>query len=510
MKPVLQLKLGQSLTMTPQLQQAIRLLQLSTLELQQEIQQVLESNMMLERVEDGDGPDDDQLRLSAEDLQRLHQTSNEVTDFSAPAEHEAEANDWQDDRIPDGLAVDSEWDDVYQTGSNTSSGNSSEDDDFNFDNRNAAAETLQGHLHWQLNLTSMSDRDRIVAHAIIDAITPNGFLDASIEDIFEGLLDQWQGDDLAMNADPIELDEVVAVLHRIQQFDPPGIAARDLRECLLIQLNQMSDRTPWWLDAKLVVSEYLDLLAAHDYKQLIRKSGIRENTLKKVIELIQTLDPRPGARIEMEKTEYITPDVYVNKKKNHWVVSLNPEIVPRLRINAEYSSMIKRADTSADNTFLRDHLQEARWFLKSLESRNETLMKVATAIVDHQRGFFEYGEAAMKPLVLAEIADIVGMHESTVSRVTTHKYMHTPNGVFELKFFFSSHVSTAGGGECSSTAVRTMIKKMISEESPGKPLSDNIIAETLNKQGVNVARRTVAKYRESLNIPPSSERKRLS
>ncbi len=514
MKQSLQLKIGQSLTMTPQLQQAIKLLQLSTLDLQQEIQQALESNPMLEMMEDGEAPDDDLPRISEEDIARLHQTSNEVTDFSAPEQHTEARDEWQEDNIPDELPVDSQWDDVYQTsGSNTSSGQG-EDDDYSFESRNAAAETLQDHLQWQLNLTPMTDRDRIIAMAIIDAIAPTGFLDCNIQEIFEGLEAQWAGMadniDTDLDTDPVELDEVMAVLHRVQQFDPPGVAAHDLRECLLIQLNQLHEDTPWLIDAKLVVADYLDLLAAHDYKQLMRKSDIRENTLKKVIELIQSLNPQPGARIEADKTEYVVPDVYVTKKRNRWVVELNPEIAPRLRINADYASLVRRADSSADNAFLRDHLQEARWFLKSLESRNETLMKVATAIVEHQRGFLDYGEEAMKPLVLADIAEVVGMHESTISRVTTQKYMHTPQGVFELKYFFSSHVGTAGGGECSSTAVRTMIRKLITDENPGKPLSDNAIADMLDKQGINVARRTVAKYRESLNIPPSNERKRLT
>jgi RNA polymerase sigma-54 factor len=514
MKQSLQLKFGQSLTMTPQLQQAIKLLQLSTLDLQQEIQQVLDSNPMLEMVEEGDAPGDDLPRISEADLVRLHQTSNEVTDFSAPEPATEARDEWQDDYIPDELPVDSQWDDVYQTaGNSTGSGNQGDDGDYNFESRNAATETLQDHLRWQLNLTPMSDRDRIIAMAIIDAITPSGFLDCNIDDIFAGLLDQWAGMaanmDTDLDTDMIELDEVMAVLHRVQQFDPPGVAAHDLRECLLIQLNQMHEDTPWLIDTKLVVSDYLDLLAAHDYKQLIRKSDVRENTLKKVIELIQSLNPRPGAGIETDKTEYVTPDVYVSKKRNRWVVELNPDIAPRLRINTDYASLVRRADSSADNTFLRDHLQEARWFLKSLESRNETLMKVATAIIEHQRGFLDYGEEAMKPLVLAEIAEVVGMHESTISRVTTQKYMHTPQGVFELKYFFSSHVGTAAGGECSSTAVRTMIKKLIAEENARKPLSDNALADLLDQQGINVARRTVAKYRESLHIPPSNERKRL-
>ena len=466
---------------------------------------------MLEMMEEGEAPDDDLPRISEEDLVRLHQTSNEVTDFSEPEQRSESVDDWQEGHIPDELPVDSQWDDVYQAGASNTSGQGG-DDDYSFDSRNASAETLQDHLQWQLNLTPMTDRDRIIAMSVIDAIAPSGFLDSSIEDIYQGLAAQWEAMEVAsdLDADALELDEVMAVLHRVQQFDPPGVAAHDLRECLLIQLNQLHEDTPWLLDAKLVVSEYLDLLAAHDYKLLMRKSDIRENTLKKVIELIQSLNPQPGSHIEAEKTEYVVPDVYVSKKRSRWVVELNPDIAPRLRINADYAALVRRADTSADNTFLRDHLQEARWFLKSLESRNETLMKVATAIVEHQRGFLDYGEEAMKPLVLANIAETVGMHESTISRVTNQKYMHTPQGVFELKYFFSSHVGTASGGECSSTAVRTMIKKLITEESARKPLSDSAIADLLDQQGINVARRTVAKYRESLNIPPSNERKRLS
>ncbi len=500
MKPSIQLKLGQSLAMTPQLQQAIKLLQLSSLELQQEIQQVLESNPMLELEDDVDAF----VELRDESLR-------DTTDFSEPDHYTETEDSWQDEHIPEQLPVDSQWDDVYQTGSSSSSGSAGDDDDYNFESHNSAAETLQDHLLWQLNLTPMSDRDRVIALAIIDAVSPSGFLDVSAEDIFQGLLAQWEmlDADVAQEVDVLELDEVLAVLHRVQQFDPPGVAAHDLRECLLIQLNQLHEDTPWLLDAKLVVSDYLDLLAARDYKLLMRKSDIRENTLKKAIALIQSLNPQPGTSIDSGKTEYVVPDVYVSKKKSRWVVELNPDIAPRLRINADYASLVRRADSSADNTFLRDHLQEARWFLKSLESRNETLMKVATAIVEYQRGFLEYGEEAMKPLVLASIAETVGMHESTVSRVTNQKYMHTPQGLFELKYFFSSHVSTAGGGECSSTAVRTMIRKLISEENTRKPLSDSTIVSLLKQQGVNVARRTVAKYREALNIPPSNERKQL-
>jgi RNA polymerase sigma-54 factor len=500
MKPTLQLRQGQSLAMTPQLQQAIKLLQLSTLELQLEIQQTLESNPMLEMLEEGESAEDDLPVISEEDLARLRETSNEVIDFSAPEQATESVDEWQDEYLPEELPVDSQWGDVYET---STSPTSAADDDYSFDSRNAATETLQEHLLWQLNLTPMTDRDRIIALAIVDAVAPSGFLEISAEDIYQGLLEQWQDEDV------LECDEVLAVLHRVQQFDPPGVAAHDLRECLLIQLNQLHEDTPWLLDAKLIVSDYLDLLAARDYKQLMKKSEIRENTLKKAMELIRSLKPQPGAYIEAEKTEYVVPDVYVTRKRSRWVVELNPEIAPRLRVNADYAALVRRADSSADNAFLRDCLQEARWFLKSLVSRNETLMKVATAIVEYQRGFLEYGTEAMKPMVLANIAETVGLHESTISRVVNQKYMHTPSGVFELKYFFSSHVGTAGGGECSSTAVRTMIKNLISAENVSKPLSDSAIVTLLEKQGINVARRTVAKYRESLNIASSSERKRL-
>lgn len=501
MKPTLQLRQGQSLAMTPQLQQAIKLLQLSTLELQLEIQQTLESNPMLEMLEEGESAEDDLPVISEEDLARLRETSNEVIDFSAPEQATESVDEWQDEYLPEELPVDSQWGDVYET---STSPTSAADDDYSFDSRNAATETLQEHLLWQLNLTPMTDRDRIIALAIVDAVAPSGFLEISAEDIYQGLLEQWQDEDV------LECDEVLAVLHRVQQFDPPGVAAHDLRECLLIQLNQLHEDTPWLLDAKLIVSDYLNLLAARDYKQLMKKSEIRENTLKKAMELIRSLKPQPGAYIEAEKTEYVVPDVYVTRKRSRWVVELNPEIAPRLRVNADYAALVRRADSSADNAFLRDCLQEARWFLKSLVSRNETLMKVATAIVEYQRGFLEYGTEAMKPMVLANIAETVGLHESTISRVVNQKYMHTPSGVFELKYFFSSHVGTVGGGECSSTAVRTMIKNLIAGENTRKPLSDSALVGLLEQQGVNVARRTVAKYREALNIPPSNERKRLS
>ncbi|CAH0993332.1 RNA polymerase sigma-54 factor [Sinobacterium norvegicum] len=498
MKQSLQLKMGQQLTMTPQLQQAIRLLQLSTLDLQQEIQQALDSNPMLEVTEE-------EHNASPENnLEALNHTTEgpaqiETASPETPADAAQSDIDWSNpDNIPKELPVDTQWDDVYQnTGGSAGPGG----EDFDIDSRNSQAEGLHEHLLWQLNLTPMSDTDRVIGLAVIDAIEPSGFMSLSAEEIHQGFEDDHQLD--------IELDEVMAVLHRIQQFDPPGVGSQDLRECLLIQLNQLPESTPWLSDTKKVVEHYLPLLGNKDFNQLMRRARIKEAPLKAVISLIQSLNPRPGDDLEANSAEYIVPDVYVRKVDEHWRVELNPDIAPRIRINNDYASLIKRADNSSDNTFLKDNLQEARWFLKSLQSRNETLMKVASKIVEMQQGFLDYGDEAMKPMVLLDIADAVEMHESTISRVTTQKYMHTPRGIFELKYFFSSHVSTESGGECSSTAIRAIIKKLVAAENPRKPLSDNAMTKLLAEQGIKVARRTIAKYRESMMIPPSNERKQL-
>ncbi len=496
MKQSLQLKLGQQLTMTPQLQQANKLLQLSTLDLQQEIQSALDSNPMLEIGDDSE--DEPPILPTAELTVSLngHDTTPTTTDSTSPEE----SSDWQyDTDIPEDLPVDTRWEDIYQTSSSSSSGSGGDDSDFDFDARNTAAESLQDHLQWQLNLTRMSDNDRMIATAIIDAIDNNGRLTISPEEILEGMPSESD----------TELDEIMAVLHRIQQFDPPGVGGRDLRECLLIQLNQFPADTLWLREAKLVVDKHIQLLGSRDYVQLMRRTRLRENELRDVLQLIQTLNPNPGAMIAGSQAEYVVPDVFVRKIRGRWTVELNPEIAPRLRINADYAALVRRADSGSDKSYLRDNLQEARWFLKSLQSRNETLLKVSTKIVEHQRGFFEYGEEAMKPLVLHDIAEAVGMHESTISRVTTQKYMHTPRGIFELKYFFSSHVATESGGECSSTAIRALIRKLIAAENARKPLSDSRITELLGDQGIVVARRTIAKYREAMMIPPSNERKRL-
>ncbi len=495
MKPSLVLKMGQQLTMTPQLQQAIKLLQLSTLDLQQEIQEALEANPMLERQEDGDDFDNNDPLADGDELASA--PTQEITFQDAPANAELpDENQWSE-QIPSELPVDTAWEDIYQT--SASSLPSNDDDEWDFTARTSAGESLQSHLLWQLNLAPMSDKDRLIAMTLIDAINNDGYLEETLEELLESFDPELD----------IELDEIEAVLHRIQQFEPAGIGARDLRECLLLQLRQLPPSTPWLKETQRLVSDHLDLLGSRDYSQIMRRMKLREEELKPAIDLIQRLNPRPGSQIESSEPEYVVPDVIVRKDSGRWLVELNQEAMPRLRVNPQYAGMVKRADSSSDNTFMRNQLQEARWFIKSLQSRNETLMKVATQIVEHQRGFLEYGEEAMKPLVLHDIAEAVGMHESTISRVTTQKFMHTPRGIFELKYFFSSHVSTAEGGECSSTAIRAIIKKLVAAENAKKPLSDSKIAGLLEAQGIQVARRTVAKYRESLGIAPSSERKRL-
>ncbi|MEP5764810.1 MAG: RNA polymerase factor sigma-54 [Halieaceae bacterium] len=497
MKQSLQLKLGQQLVMTPQLQQAIKLLQLSTLDLQQEIQEALDSNPMLEAQDGSEAEVPESAEPSSENNTEQALSAAESISPGNDSSDTTEISDLNGN-IPDELPVDTQWEDVYQAPV-SSAASYGGDNDSDFESRNSSEETLQEHLHWQLNLTRLSDIDRLIALSIIDATDENGRLTQPIEEIWESF-----GADME-----VELDEMMAVLHRLQQFDPPGVCSHDLRECLLVQLQQLAPDTPYLTEARLVVGRYMSLLGNRDYAQLIRRSKIREPELKEVLALIQSLTPNPGQVIGADDTEYIVPDVFVAKRNGAWLVELNPDIAPKLRINADYASLVKRADNSADNTYMRDNLQEARWFLKSLQSRNETLMKVATRIVEHQRGFLEYGEEAMKPLVLHDIAEAVEMHESTISRVTTQKYMHTPRGIFELKYFFSSHVSTAAGGECSSTAIRALIKKLIAAENPQKPLSDSKITNLLEEQGIKVARRTIAKYRESLVIPPSNERKRL-
>lgn len=462
--------------MTPQLQQAIRLLQLSTMELQTEVQEALESNLMLEVDEDANSP-----------------TSSDSADEGGAPERDIVPTD-----IPSELPVDTVWEDIYdavpvQYGAAGING-------AEFEIPRAQSETLTDHLLWQLGLTRMSELDKAIATAVIDGIGEDGYLRVSLEDILKSL-----------STPDLEIDqlEIEAVLHQVQNFDPIGVGARDLCECLSIQLRQCPDDTPWRQVAVTLVRDHLDLLGQRDYAQLMRLLKLQKEELQAVITLIKTLTPRPGDAIQSSQLEYVIPDVFVRNVKGTWRVELNPDAFPRVRVNSQYASLIRRADNSADNNCLKTHLQEARWLIKSLRSRSETLLKVATCIVERQQAFLEFGEEAMKPMVLHDVAEEVSMHESTISRVTTQKYMHTPRGLYELKYFFSSHVFTESGAECSSTAIRALLKKLIAAENGLKPLSDSKLAAILCQQGIRVARRTVAKYRESMAIPSSSERKSL-
>ena len=522
------MKMGQQLAMTPQLQQAIKLLQLSTLELQTEIQTALENNPMLEVSEEDNtdtnaeanaeatppaASDTDAEAQEGSDSKRSEES--EAAQVAEKNERESELEmdsatmefSQEDTNVmPEELPVDSAWDDVYEpaaVSSAPSSGSDGETRDFT-EFHNAGISSIQDHLNAQIQLAPLSERDQYIATTLIDAIDDNGYLLDTVDALLEGL-----NRDLVELDNFIEMDELETVLHMVQNLDPPGCGARDASECMYIQLCQLPENDIN-NSAKQLVLSHLELLASHDFPKLRRLLKINDERLREVISLIRSLNPRPGRQIVRDHDQYIVPDVFVKKIKGVWRVELNPDIAPKLGINSLYAGMVKRADKSDDNNFLRNHLQEARWFIKSLQSRNETLLRVGTAIVERQRSFLEYGEEAMKPLVLRDIAEQLSLHESTISRVTTQKYIHTPRGIFEFKYFFSSHVSTANGGECSATAIRAMIKKYIAAEDATKPLSDSKIASTLVDEGIQVARRTVAKYRESMAIPPSNERKRLN
>ncbi|HDL7314868.1 TPA: RNA polymerase factor sigma-54 [Yersinia enterocolitica] len=476
MKQGLQLKFSQQLAMTPQLQQAIRLLQLSTLELQQEIQLALESNPLLEQTD-------------------LHEEIDAKETIDSESLDTREALEQKD--MPEELPLDATWDEIYTAGTPSGMGNDYSDDELPV-YQGETTQTLQDYLMWQVDLTPFSETDAAIATSIVDAVDETGYLTVPLEDILESMGDE-----------NVALDEVEAVLKRIQHFDPIGVAARNLRECLLVQLSQYDKNTPYLAEARLVISEYLDLLGNHDFRTMIRLSRLKEDTLKEAISLIQSLDPRPGQSINTGESEYVIPDVLVRKDKGHWTVELNADSIPRLKINQQYAAMGSNTRNDSDGQFIRSNLQEAKWLIKSLESRNETLLKVARCIVEQQVAFFENGPEFMKPMVLADIAQAVDMHESTISRVTTQKFLHSPRGIFELKYFFSSHVNTDSGGEASSTAIRALVKKLVAAENPAKPLSDSKLTTLLCEQGIMVARRTVAKYRESLSIPPSNQRKQL-
>jgi RNA polymerase sigma-54 factor len=479
MKPGLQFRLNQQLTLTPQLQQAIRLLQLSQLELEAELRQIAEGNPLLE-FEEEDAPGE----------------TEEESFSAAPAEtptvdHNADDSaDWAETDAPAETPID------FSMGSASGPGTRGEED---FEPQNAAPETLQEHLLWQLNLSPFTSRQRLIGTVIIDALNADGYLAEGLEGVLAAL-----PADLNASA-----DEVEAVRRQLQRFDPTGIASLDLRDCLRVQLEQFDAATPHRELALRIVTGELELLARNDIPKLARKLHASEDDVAAAALLIRSLDPRPGAALDATPVEYVAPDVYAYKEGSRWKVSLNPDCQPRLGLNQHYCSLIAQA-RGEDASWMRGQLQEARWLIKSLESRAETLLKVADAIVRRQSAFLDYGPEAMHPLVLREVAEEVGMHESTISRVTTRKYIHTPRGTFELKYFFSSGVSTEDGGGASATAIQAMIKKLIDAEDTRKPLSDQALAEELNRKGIQVARRTVAKYREALRIPSSSERQRAS
>ena len=480
MKPALQLRVQSQLALTPQLQQAIKLLQLSSVELELELNQALESNPLLDIEEDD--PDEAEIEEFVPPEHTL----------SAPVDASDGAGSETRDETPD-------FDDIpLDLGEDRRDYRASSSDDETLEQQDAEAEDLRDHLLWQLNLTPLSQRDRCIATAIIEAINDDGYLDESNEVICASLADLCA----------VTVEQVEAVRHRLQRFDPLGAASRTLSECLDVQLEALDRDTPGLDKARLLVADCLDMLARNDRTRLCQKLRVNDEELDTVIDLVRSLTPKPGAGYSNGPAEYVAPDAYAHKVNGRWQVSLSPHCQPRLAINEHYASLIARAQRD-DASYLRGQLQEARWLIKSLKTRAETVLKVAQAIVQAQEAFLEFGPEAMRPLVLRDVAEEIEMHESTVSRVTTRKYLHTPRGTFEFKYFFSSGVSTVDGGAASATAIQAMIRKLIDDEKAARPLSDQALAVELNRRGISVARRTVAKYREALNIPSSNDRCRL-
>ena len=466
MKPALQLRLGQSLALTPQLQQAIRLLQLSRMELELELNTALESNPLLDLEEGDDGE---------EALESPEAEAESASD--ADGELDEQPLDLELDRTD------------YRGNANDEDGGEPQD---------AAVEDLRDHLLWQLNLTPMSPRDRAIATAIIEAVDDDGYLTESDDTIRDALASIYV----------IAPEEIESVRHRVQRFDPVGVASRNLRECLAVQLDAFDVQTPGLSLAQLLVADHLDSLARQDRTRLCQRLSVGETEFDAALALIRSLTPKPGGGFEGTGAEYVAPDAYARKVNGRWQVSLAPGCQPRLGINEHYAGLIAKARRE-DANYLKGQLQEARWLIKSLKTRAETMLKVATAIVRAQEAFLEFGPEAMRPLVLKDVADEIGMHESTISRVTTRKFLHTPRGTFEFKYFFSSGVTTVDGGAASATAIQAMIRRLIDEEQAARPLSDQVLASELNRRGINVARRTVAKDREAMNIPSSNDRSRL-
>ncbi|MFC5435931.1 RNA polymerase factor sigma-54 [Rhodanobacter umsongensis] len=487
MKPALQFRLHQQLTLTPQLQQAIRLLQLSQLELEAELRQIAESNPLLEFAEEIE----DEEAIDTAQSESEYPSAESVAATSASEHDHDDVSDWADG----GGVAESPID--FSSSSISSGAGSRNDEDF--EPQNAAPETLQQHLLWQLNLASFNPRQHLIATVLIDALNSAGYLAEGMDAVLAAL-------PANLNA---TIEEIDAVRRRLQGFDPAGVGSLDLRDCLRVQLEQFDPATPQRELALRMVDTELELLARNDIARLARRLRASEDDVTAAAVLIRSLDPRPGAALDATPVEYVAPDVYAVRDGSRWRVSLNADAQPRLGLNQHYCGLIAKA-RGEDASWMRGQLQEARWLIKSLESRAETLLKVADAIVRRQSAFLDYGPEAMHPLVLREVAEEVGMHESTISRVTTRKYLHTPRGTFELKYFFSSGVSTEDGGSASATAIQAMLRKLIEAEDVRKPLSDLAIAEELQRKGIQVARRTVAKYREGLRIPTSSERQRAS
>ncbi|MDR2209648.1 MAG: RNA polymerase factor sigma-54 [Azoarcus sp.] len=485
MKPTLQLKLSQHLTLTPQLQQSIKLLQLSTLELNQEVERVLLENPMIEREEGNESAFSD---FPGTALPPSDTTTPESWSIGGERGNEREPDTFQNG------AADEERVDWSDAGGSTRTRN--EDEDFDFQEVQAASISLREHLDAQVALSPLSNRDRMLVRFIIEALDDDGYLRQELEELFELLPPE-------LEFDP---DDLTIALRHVQQLDPIGVGAHTPQECLSLQLRALP-ASPERDLALVIVEHYLELLAERNFAQIKHVTGCENEVLRMAQALILDLDPHPGLRHSSDETRYVLPDVNVRKIRGRWTAMLNDEAVPKLRINRLYTMLLRQSRGQANA--LSGQLQEARWFIKNIRQRFDTILRVSQAIVDQQRQFFDHGEVAMRPLTLREIADQLELHESTVSRVTTQKYMATPRGVFELKFFFSSHVATDVGGMASSTAIRALIRQIIDAEDKKKPLSDAKIVDLLSEQGIVVARRTIVKYRASLNIPPVSLRKTL-
>lgn len=492
MKQTLQLRMSQHLALTPQLQQSIRLLQLSTLELHQELEQILSDNPLLERMDD---PLDRSVRLLADGA--IGATPSTPTESPSPEAGSADAapsgEGGEGGEGADGGAVaESDWsfDDVART-------SKAPDDDDARPQIEAHDTTLRDHLLEQMRVTVREPRDRALVELIIDALNDNGYLDEPLEEIHARLPGELD----------IELEELQVALTLLQSFEPAGIGARNAAECLAIQIRRMP-KVPLVTRrmALTIVENHLTLFAQRDFNKLRKLLDCDDEDLREVQQVIKRCNPHPGAAFAADASDFVVPDVIVKKSKSGWQVMLNHEVMPRLRVNALYANILKQNKGEGS---LTSQLQEAKWLIKNMRQRFDTILRVAQAIVDRQRNFFSHGAVAMRPLVLREIADTLGLHESTISRVTTQKYMLTPHGMFELKYFFGSHVATEAGGEASSTAIRALIKQLIGAEDPKNPFSDSKIADMLGEQGMVVARRTVAKYREALKIPPVNLRKSL-